>query len=212
MLDEAGRSTKAVRKNPFERSCPDETETFEHRSVTKQKNTVRSASQGAELRKRTRCCRCQQNWTLGDRVSESSNERRSSSTSEMLFFLPGDAFAQLHNLATYMLFNGASASLKRTSRSKHSDFVGLILGLARGLTDNGAQQLVVGTSAAHRWSDRLRKQHKLIPVNMTPSNMTATCGGIGSAKVVQVLDFLDGIVGVNGIMRFLVLEEPVSLD
>ena len=34
----------------------------------------------------------------------------------------------------------------------------------------------------------------------------------GSAKVVQVLDFLVGIVGVNGVMRFLVLEEPMSTD
>ena len=29
---------------------------------------------------------------------------------------------------------------------------------------------------------------------------------------VQVLDFLAGIVGVNGVMRFLVLEEPMSAD
>ena len=36
------------------------------------------------------------------------------------------------------------------------------------------------------------------------------CGGIGTAKVVQVLDFFAGIAGVNGVMRFLVLEEPMS--
>ena len=42
--------------------------------------------------------------------------------------------------------------------------------------------------------------------------MIATCGGIGTAKVVQVLDFLAGIVGVNAVMRFLVLEEPMSAD
>ena len=42
--------------------------------------------------------------------------------------------------------------------------------------------------------------------------MIATCGGIGTAKVVQVLDLLDGIVGVNGVIRFLVLEEPMSAD
>ena len=42
--------------------------------------------------------------------------------------------------------------------------------------------------------------------------MIATCGGIGSAKVVQVLDFPAGIVGVNGVMRFLVLKEPKSTD
>ena len=42
--------------------------------------------------------------------------------------------------------------------------------------------------------------------------MVATCGGISTAKVVQVLDFPVGIVGVNGVMRFLVLEEPMSAD
>ena len=49
-------------------------------------------------------------------------------------------------------------------------------------------------------------------MDVTPSNMIATCGGIGTAKVVQVLDFLAGIVGVNGVMRSLVLEEPMSAD
>ena len=42
--------------------------------------------------------------------------------------------------------------------------------------------------------------------------MIATCGGIGSAEVLRVLDFPAGIVGVNGVMRFLVLEEPESPD
>ena len=51
-----------------------------------------------------------------------------------------------------------------------------------------------------------------MPVDVTLSNMTATCGGVGSAKVVQVLDCPAGIVCVNGVMPFLVLEEPVSLD
>ena len=51
-----------------------------------------------------------------------------------------------------------------------------------------------------------------MPVDVTPTNMIATCGGIGTAKVVQVLDFPAGIVGVNGVMRFLVLEEPMSTD
>ena len=43
-----------------------------------------------------------------------------------------------------------------------------------------------------------------MPVDVTPSNMIATYGGIGTAQVVQVLDFPAGIVGVNGVMRFLV--------
>ena len=83
----------------------------------------------------------------------------------------------------------------------------MILGPARGLTDTGAQQPVVGASAALRWCDRLLKRHGLVPVDVTPSNMIATSGGIGTAKVVPVLDFPAGIVGVNGVMRFLALEE-----
>ena len=49
-------------------------------------------------------------------------------------------------------------------------------------------------------------------VDVTPTNMIATCGGIGTAKVMQVLDFPAGIVGVNGVIRSLVLEEPMSTD
>ena len=95
------------------------------------------------------------------------------------------------------------------SESTHNDFVGLIKGSARGVTDSGAQQPVVGASAAQRWCDRLRKRHGLVPVDVTPHNMDRDlCCRIGPAKVVRVL----GIVGVNGVVRFLVLEEPVSTD
>ena len=112
-----------------------------------------------------------------------------------------------------MLFDGASKTVVGcNSDPKHPEFIGLILGPARGLTDIGAQQLVVGSSAALRWCDRLLKRHGLVPVDVTPTNMIATCGGIGTAKVVQVLEFLAGIVGVNGVMRFLVLEELMSTD
>ena len=44
------------------------------------------------------------------------------------------------------------------------------------------------------------------------TDMIATCGGIGTVKVVQVLDFIAGIVGVNGVIRLLVLEEPMLTD
>ena len=112
-----------------------------------------------------------------------------------------------------MLFDGASKTFVGcNSDPKHPEFIGLILGSARGLTDTGAQQPVVGSSAAPRWCDRLLKRHAQVPVDVTPTNMIATCGGIGAAKVVQVLEFLAGIVGVNGVMRFLVLEEPMSTD
>ena len=112
-----------------------------------------------------------------------------------------------------MFFDGASKTVVEcNSDPKHPEFIGLILGPARGLMDTGAQQPVVGSSAALRWCDRLLKRHSLVPADVTPTNMIATCGGIGSAKVVQVLDFLAGIVGVNGVMRLLVLEEPMSTD
>ena len=129
------------------------------------------------------------------------------------FFLPGDAFAPLHNLSSCVLYDGASKTVVRcNSDLKHPEFIGLILGPARGLTDTGAQQPVVGASAALRWCDRLLKRHGLVPVDVTPSSMIATCGGIGTANVVQVLDFLAGIKGANGVLRFLVLEEPMSAD
>ena len=56
------------------------------------------------------------------------------------FFLPGDAFAQLHNLSSYMLYGGASTTVVECNFDpKHPEFIGLILGPARGLTDTGAQ-------------------------------------------------------------------------
>ena len=56
------------------------------------------------------------------------------------FFLPGDAFAQLHNLSSYMLYDGASETVVECNFDpKHPEFIGLILGPARGLTDTGAQ-------------------------------------------------------------------------
>ena len=84
------------------------------------------------------------------------------------FFLPGDAFAQLHNLSSYMLYDGASKTVVGcNSDLKHPEFIGLILGQARGLMDTGAQQPVVGASAALRCCDRLLKRHSLVPVDVT---------------------------------------------
>ena len=51
-----------------------------------------------------------------------------------------------------------------------------------------------------------------MPVDVTLANMTAACGEVGSAKLVRVLDFPAGVVGVNGVLRILVLEESVSTD
>ena len=209
---ESSRHKKVVRKTMFEKKPP-----RRHRNIrTPFRDRARDHSTervtGAELRKRNPLLPLQTTWTYGERVSESSTEGHSSIFSQE-FFLPGDAFAQLHNLSSYMLYDGASKTVVGcNSDLKHPEFIGLILGPARGLTDTGSQRPVVGASAALRWCDLLLKRHGLVPVDVTPSNMIATCGGIGTAKVVQVLDFPAGIVGVNGVMRFLVLEEPMSAD
>ena len=53
-----------------------------------------------------------------------------------------------------MLYDGASETVVECNFDpKHPEFIGLILGPARGLTDTGAQQPVVGSSAALRWCD-----------------------------------------------------------
>ena len=173
-------------------------------------------------------------WAHGERVSKADIEGPTSVRCKR-FFLPGDAYAQLHHVSSYMALAAASETCGETpdNLEREADwntsndepepqaasgkpdinkFVGLILGPARGLTDIGAPQPVVGASAAQWWCERLRKRFGLVPVDVTPSDMIATCGGIGSAEVLRVLDFPAGIVGVNGVMRFLVLEEPESPD
>ena len=89
------------------------------------------------------------------------------SSAKNFFFLPGDVFPQLHNLPSYMLHDGASKIVVGcNSDLKHLEFIGLILGPARGLMDIGAQQLVVDTSVALRWCDRLLKRHGLVATFM----------------------------------------------
>ena len=208
---ETNRFKKVVRKTMFEKNPPrrDRNIRTPFRDEARDHSTKRVT--GAELRKRTRCHLCRQ---LGHMARECQNPApKDTLQSPAKIFFARRCFAQLHNLSSYMLFDGASKTVVRCNFDpKHPEFIGSILGTALGLTDTGAQQLVVGSSAALRWYDRLLKRHGLVPVDVTPSNMIATSGGIGTAKVVQVLDFPAGIVGVNGVMRFPVLEEPMSAD
>ena len=179
------------------------------REKTKEDGTERIT--GAELWEAVPLLPMSTSRTHGERMSEFSIEGSSSSCSRK-FFMPGDAFAQLHNLSSHMAFAAASKTLGGTPDTLETEadwdtsndgrqpqaasckpnirnFVGLVLGPARGLTDTGAQQPVVGASAAQWWCERLRKRYGLVPVDVTPSNMIATCGGIGSAEVLRFLNF-----------------------
>ena len=172
---ESSRHKKVVRKTVFEKKAP------------RRDRIIRTPFRDKSKRSQHRTC----HWSRAEKTSVATvADNLHKCQSSAIFFLPGDAFAQLHNLSSYMLYDGASKTVVGcNSDLEHPEFTGLIPGPARGLTDTGAQQPVVSASAALRWCDRLLKRHGLVPVDVTPSNMIAACGGIGTAKVVQVLDF-----------------------
>ena len=75
------------------------------REKTKEDGTERIT--GAELWEAVPLLPMSTSRTHGERMSESSIEGSSSSCSKK-FFMPGDAFAQLHNLSSHMAFAAAS--------------------------------------------------------------------------------------------------------
>ena len=181
---------------------------------------------GAELWKRSRCYRCHRECQ--NQASKDHPQAAAKSFSCQVTHLHSCVICLLTCAASSKTLGGTPDTLETeadwdTSNDEPKpqagsckpnirNFVGLVFGPARGLTDTGAPQPVVGASAAQWLCERLRKRYGLVPVDVTPSNMIATCGGIGSAKVLRFLNFPAGIVGVNGVMRFLVLEEPMSPD
>ena len=136
--DEASSLTawaQGVHKTMFEKKPPRRDRNIRTPFRDKARDHSTERVTGAELRKRTRCYRCRQ---LGHMARESQNPapKDTPQSSAKNFFLPGDAFAQLHNLSSYMLYDGASKTVVGcNSDLKHPEFIGLILGPARGLTD-----------------------------------------------------------------------------
>ena len=145
---ESSRHKKVVRKTMFEKKPPRRDRNIRTPFRDKARDHSTGRITGAGLRKRTRCYRCRQ---LGQKARECRNPapKDTPQSSAKNFFLPGDAFAQLHNLSSHMLYDGASKTVVGcNSDLKHPEFIGLILGPARGLTDTGTQQPEVGVSAA----------------------------------------------------------------
>ena len=83
---ESSRHKKFVRKTMFEKKPPRRDRNI--RTPFRDKAMDRSTDRitGAELRKRTRCFRCRQTWTYGERVSESSTEGYPSIFSQEFLF------------------------------------------------------------------------------------------------------------------------------
>ena len=211
-LQKKGCAKRCLRKNHL-----DEIETSSHPSVKKAKEHSTERITGAELRK---------TYSLQNPVPKDNPQAPAKS-----FFLPGDAFAQLRNLVSYMAFTGVSEALDGSPggfeneadwatssdepepqddiRTETSRLCWFDRGARSWLTDTGAQQSLVGTSAAQWWCERLTRpgargcdtgQHdRHLWWNRVSQGDTSS-------------GFPCWNVDMNGVMRFLVLEESVSND
>ena len=98
---ESSRFKKVVRKTMFEKKPPRRDRNIRTPFRDKARDHSTERVTGAELRKRTRCFRCRQ---LGHMARECQNPAPKDipQSSAKNNFLPGGAFAQLHNLSSYM--------------------------------------------------------------------------------------------------------------
>ena len=120
---ESSRHKKVVRKTMFEKKPPrrDRNIRTPFRDKARDHSTERVTGR---VEKTHPLLPLQTTWAYGERVSESSTEGHSSIFSQE-FFLPGDAFAQLHSLSSYMLYDCASKTVVEcNSDLKHPEFIG----------------------------------------------------------------------------------------
>ena len=108
------------------RNHRDGTETSAHHSETKREITAQNVSLEPS-RENVPVATVVDNLDIW-RESVRIQHRRTLPQSSAKIFLPGDAFAQLHNLSSYMLYDGASKTVVGcNSDRKHPEFIGLIL-------------------------------------------------------------------------------------
>ena len=158
-----------MRKTLFEKNHLDETETSAHHSVRKRDNIAHNVSQELNS-ENVLVATVVNNLDLGEKVSKSTakgqplHQRKVSSCPETPLHNCTILFPTWRSRVCPNLWTGVQRESKMrligchpmtsqnlkddTSEPKHHDFVGLILGQARGLTDTGVRSLWVNLSCS----------------------------------------------------------------